>query len=259
MRLHAAAFKGSGRKASVMVPPQFDGATLPMLDKDGKYLNKLQIALVALDSRHNIAHSIRTTADLAVPSDQSIRLRAAGVRWMTRFDLEPGRYHLRLVATEAILGKDGSTFCDVEVPDFEREDRSVSGLLLTSNAADLAYTQGWKDVSTWDDLPAPPTTTRVFMEDDVLFAALELYDRKRPPRSQTVVFQIEGTDGTTVRQFANTFKAGDFKGDRYVTDLTLPLRMLPPGQYALRADVKPEGGDDQPLKRVHAGAGWRRA
>ena len=153
-------------------------AALPMLERDGKVLNKIQIALLALDTRGRVAYSKNAVAELAVPVDQSIRLQASGVRWVTKFDVEPGRYHLRLAACETMTGRTDRCLCDVDVPDFEREKRSISGLLLTSTRCRTGVTHGWQEVNTWA-LPAPTTATRVFLQNDVLFAALELYDGKR--------------------------------------------------------------------------------
>ena len=57
------------------------------------------------------------------------------VELLTRMDLKPGTYQLRLAAHDAANNKSGSVYADVDVPDFGKAAVSLSSVLVSSSSA----------------------------------------------------------------------------------------------------------------------------
>ena len=51
---------------------------------------------------------------------------------LSRLEVPPGRYRLRVGATSAARNKSGSVFCDVDVPDFSKQPLSLSGVIVSA-------------------------------------------------------------------------------------------------------------------------------
>lgn len=99
---------------------------------------------------------------------------------LSKIDLKPGRYELRLAAHHTNLDKSGSVYADVEVPDFMKAPLSLSGavLNLTPSLAS-APKDGLAAV-----LPFAPTAERAFLVSQKVLAFLRAYqshDRARIP------------------------------------------------------------------------------
>ena len=106
---------------------------------------------VAVDAAEAFPAGSTTTVDevdvLVHAYDMQARLRAsdrakvkvtfrpgmgASVRYgvLSRLTLAPGRYQLRLALRSSVLGKSGSIYYDLEVPDFWKPALSLSGVML---------------------------------------------------------------------------------------------------------------------------------
>ena len=96
---------------------------------------------------------------------------------LTRLDLKPGRYNLRFAVHNAALGKSGSVYAEVEVPNFEKDAVSLSGVAV-SVAHGLAA--AGKDLLA-DLLPVVPTTQRSFAAADRVSAFLRVYQGGKKP------------------------------------------------------------------------------
>ena len=63
-----------------------------------------------------------------------------GVRLLSRLDLPPARYQIRVGVHEAVGNAIGTVPYDLEVPDYSKVPFSLSGLLLTSSSAGIFAT-----------------------------------------------------------------------------------------------------------------------
>ncbi len=52
---------------------------------------------------------------------------------LSRLDLKPGRYELRIAASSHAANAVGSVFVDVDVPDFTKGPLALSGILFDAN------------------------------------------------------------------------------------------------------------------------------
>jgi VWFA-related protein len=127
---------------------------------------------------------------------------------LSKIDLPPGRYRLRLAAYDTNAAKAGSVMLDVVVPDFLRESASVSGVILAVTparpSAPRDLLQGL--------VPLVPTAQRTFRGGDRVFGFFKIYQ----PSSRTVLaatVRITLTDRGGQLRFEKTQLIG---ADRFV-------------------------------------------
>ncbi len=90
---------------------------------------------------------------------------------LSRIDLPPGRYRLRLAAYHAAAGKTGTVQVDVVVPDFNRDAASMSGVVLGATPGRPSAPRDlFRDI-----LPLVPTAQRSFVAKDQVTALFDLY------------------------------------------------------------------------------------
>jgi hypothetical protein len=90
---------------------------------------------------------------------------------LTRIDLPPGRYQLRMAAYHEAIGKTGTVTADVVVPDFGREPASISGVVLSATPGRPSAP---RDLLV-GIVPLVPTAQRTFASSDRVTALFDLY------------------------------------------------------------------------------------
>ena len=118
LRAFAAAFKGNGKKAAIAVSLETDPQALGLIEgPNGALRGSVDVRLVVTDVRAKRVPQIRPQAGkIAVPARKPGDARREGLRILTKADLEPGRYQLRIAVGTAQRG--GSVVYDIDVPDF---------------------------------------------------------------------------------------------------------------------------------------------
>jgi hypothetical protein len=156
-----------------------------------------------------------------------------------RLDLPSGRYHLRVSAgrkpgksdIEAAGGREGSVYTDVDVPDFAKDTLALSGVVLTT-----PLSRGSASLETLASiLPAMPTTTREFGQEDLVTGFLRAYQGGDGPLATVgVVVRIEDVTGASVIVSSETLGAERF-GNARAADVRfdVPLAKLSPGPHLL--------------------------
>jgi VWFA-related protein len=172
--------------------------------------------------------STRATAHIALREGATGEFRYEVV---SHIDLPPGRYELRLATHSGSLGKSGSVFTDLQVPNFADEPVSLSGVVI---GATPAIASGPKDaLSTL--LPFAPTAEREFLVTSKVTAFLRVYQGGKSAivpialkvrivdgHDKTVADQTEALDPN---RFDKT-RAADYR-------FPLPLTRLTRGPYVL--------------------------
>jgi hypothetical protein len=164
---------------------------------------------------------------------------------LSRLDLKPGRYQLRVAAVEnrapnaAGTGgeaKTGSVYCDLDVPDFAGAPLSLSGLVLSAPSA-IKVTPEDRLASL---VPIVPTTGRRFVTTDNVTAFLRVHQgRKAPATAIEVATRITDARNAVVFERAETFARERFssaRGADYRKEL--PLATLAPGEYVLTIEAR---------------------
>ena len=150
-----------------------------------------------------------------------------------RLLLPPGRYALRVGVKSP--DRNGSVYTYVDVPKFDKEDLSVSGLVVTSTPAPKAApANAFANV-----IPVAPTAQRQFRPIDRASAFLRIYQRgAKTPGPVTARMRLVDANDRQIAESTQTLDAETFPGERstdYV--VPLPLNRLQPGEYLMTIDV----------------------
>lgn len=154
---------------------------------------------------------------------------------LSRLDLPPGGYQLRIAARIPALDRTGSVYYDVVVPDFRRDPVALSGIVLT--AAPSLITAGADVLSTV--LPVVPTSRRAFTPDFGVNAYVEVYHGTRAPAA-AVPLTVTITDDAD-RRVVNVadLLTPDRFNDRFSApyQFTVPIDRLRAGKYLLTIEA----------------------
>jgi hypothetical protein len=186
----------------------------------------LHIVVAALDPKARLIASREETAVVGVNA-------ASGYDLLSRLELAPGRYEIR-VATDAPSGRRGSVFTFVDVPNFSRDDLTLTGVALgTSPATPAAPADLLKDL-----MPVVPTARRTFARAEQVSAFARVQQGGNRSEPVTIVGHIVDTDGHVVRDDTRTFASDRFGASR-TADYQLDLRVadLTPGDYLLSIEA----------------------
>jgi hypothetical protein len=186
---------------------------------------RLQLSLFDVDGRPGTTAERSFEVPLVPgPGNQA----AYQVLWP--IDLEPGQYQVRVSAEVPARDASGSVVASVTVPDFAREDVSLSGLALAGGPAVPSVPAGALAAL----LPVVPTTERVFAPADAVTAFCRIFQRDRRPRPVTVTVRITDGQGATAFEASDTVSADRFTETGAADHMVpLPLARLPPGAYRL--------------------------
>ena len=251
MAVQVAPFKGTAPNASVAIVTQFGGQAMKFTETAGVFRNTIEMSMMALDSVGKVAKGDRNTAELKLSPQTYQAVRNGGFRLVSRFELKPGRYSLRIAATESGGGLVGSVVTDLEVPDFSKEPMSISGLVLTSSTAGMTPTAR-PDEQLKDVLPGPPTIVRDFFQPETLSLFAEVYDNEASkPHKVDIRTLVIADDGRTVFKTEDERTSGELLGARggYGYTAQVPLKDIAPGAYVLRVEARSRLDSDKPVVR----------
>jgi VWFA-related protein len=155
----------------------------------------------------------------------------------SRLPLKAGRYEIR-VGVEVEDGLSGSVYTYAEIPDFRKDELSLSGLLLNVTPSPRAApVDAFHDV-----LPLVPTTRRTFRTTDRVTAWLRFHRPKDAPG--TVTTRLTNADNDVIAELTeviDTAREGNARAAEHRIDL--PVEDLTPGEYLVTVEVS--AGDDR--------------
>jgi len=253
LTVQAAAFKNTPNEAEVALTVEVDGSRLQFAPPNAKSLltNNLELSLFSLSAAGKAQRGYRSELNLAVLPATYQRIQQYGVRAHQRIALAPGRYQIRIAVREAVGGQAGSVFYDLQVPDFRKDPVMVSGLLLTSAAAQQTLT-AQHDSEAEKLLPAPATTRREFSQSDVLAVLADVYDNSAPaqPRVIDIAARIVAENGRDQFAAHDSLTNGGTDASKNWTTFAftkqIPLKDIPPGRYLLRVEARDRTRTDAP-------------
>jgi VWFA-related protein len=154
---------------------------------------------------------------------------------VTRLELAPGSYEIRVAGTHRNAARSGSVYAYVEVPDFSKEPLSLSGVVLQSSATRLATARAVFDTVT----PIVPTARREFRRGETVPVFARVYQGgDTPPGAVATRVRVADTDDKTVFGGSTTLPAAEFAGTRSTEiRLDLPTQRLSPGEYLLAVEA----------------------
>lgn len=152
---------------------------------------------------------------------------------LSHLSLRPGRYQLRFAIHSGALGKSGSVYHDVEVPDFRRQPVSLSGLVFGVEPALPAAPRGFLAHL----MPLSPTSQRSFSRSDQASAFVRVYAREKNP-PPTAVLATSILDQRDRQVYFTRDELPDLRSASTVDHfLRVPLDRLGPGPYLLRVEL----------------------
>jgi VWFA-related protein len=245
VRVWATPFKGAGKLASVALAVEIDGPALKYQQRDDRFFEDLEVSIVAADHDGKIRGSDRQTLNLKLkPETHRILTGGGGVRMLSRIELPPARYQLRVGVYAANGGTVSTVPIDLEVPDYSKPPLALSGIVVTSSAAPVMITPR-PDEKLKQALPLPPVATRTFAKDEVLAVFAEVYDRSTPvPHDINIKTTVLPKGGLlpvfTVADVLKQEASGAMRTRGYTAQI--PARELAPGDYVMRIEAaSPDG------------------
>ncbi|MEW6321349.1 MAG: VWA domain-containing protein [Acidobacteriota bacterium] len=240
---HAAAFRGDGGQASTLLTLEL-APGLVFTSADGVHRTRIDVAAVAIGPDGKATGLGQRALELKLTDEQLAHVTRYGLRTLSRVDLAPGRYQLRVAARAQHGGREGTLVHDLVVPDFAAPPLALSHLVLGSRGMAQPMT-GRPDPALVERMAVPPTARRSFDPADALVVFAEVYDnRPQPADGVRIVTTVTGADGRTVVRAEETVEPHAFEPARrsWGHRLDVPLATLAPGQYVLRVDIAPAAG-----------------
>jgi VWFA-related protein len=251
LRAFAAPFKGPAPNASVAVGIEAEGADLVFQQKDGKFVNDLEVSVVAFDATSKLRDGSRDVVNMGLKPETRERVSQTGIRMQSRLKLPPGRYQLRMAARESGSGRIGSVTYDLDVPDFTKEPLTMSGVVIASGEGQTVMTAK-PDEELRTLLPAPPTASREFRAGDTLATFTEVYDNQpQPPHKVDVRTSVLTDEGRVVFNTAEERSSTDLQGKSggYGVTAQIPLKGFAPGLYVLKIEATSRAGKPVTVSR----------
>ena len=230
LRVHAVPFaKGNGAKSEVAIVLQ---GREPIATGSTATADDLKVLVHAYNLRAELKASESLTVRLGIRQGAARDL-SYGV--LSRLTLDPGRYQVRLATVSSMLGKSGSVYFDLDVPDYTKPAISLSGVMFEVVPSPIAAPKG-KLVSL---IPIVPTAERDFVTGDTVTAFSRIYQgRKDALLTVTVTTRIVDRTGTQEFSKTETVSADRFS-ERRSADLlvSVPVGTLTPGPHLLSVTV----------------------
>ena len=246
LQVTAAAFPLAGRREAAVAVVV--GIRTPAPVGRGPALDNLDVQVSAYDTRGTWRGAARMTGKLV---HHPGAVEETGFEVIARLDLKPGRYQLRVAAESSRMGKSGSVYTDVDVPDFSKDAVGISGLVLSvTPRLPTAPKDGLPDL-----LPVIPTSERHFSPNATVTALLRLRQGGDTPLVPlTLALRIVDAANATVFEDKASIGPERFSAGRLADyRFDLPIAALPSGPYLLTVDLPAPSNHDakhQPPRRA---------
>jgi VWFA-related protein len=208
------------------------GVRQPIREAGVRHVEKVDLQVSAFNVEGKSFGSKRLRAEV------TLRAGATGLaeyEVLSRLDLRPGRYQLRIAANVGSLSTGGSLYYDVDVPDVGSTPLAMSGLLLGVEPGPVvAPADGLKPL-----VPIVPTTRRRFAATDrvTLFARLH-QSGKAAPAVVPMRLTIRNASNVVVVERLHDIDSAAFGGSRFAdVVLEVPIGRLLEGQHLLTIEA----------------------
>jgi len=249
MRVFAAAYQGTGREAKVAIALEMDAASLGFVTKGDTAVSDIAVAVTAVSADGKVHPGRRHDAQVSFDARAVERTTSLGVRVLSQLQLPPGRYQLRVAGGTPTRA--GSVIYDLEVPDFTREELTMSGVALTSASAARHITIRPVDPLR-EELPGPITATREFAADDVLTLYTEVHENMRRAAAHTIDMKVElrtdtGRVVSTTREERSSTEIGGSGALGFLA--RVPLAGAERGLYVIHVEARANIGERPVVSR----------
>jgi VWFA-related protein len=246
LSVFASPFRGNGSKASVLLGVEVRGRDLKL-----DAANSLEVAYLAVDGQGKVRAGSTDRLALGLRPETMARVASTGLRLLSRLELPPGRYQLRVAARDPGAGSVGSVRYDLDVADYSKGPLAISGLAITSAAASQ-LPSARLDETLKAVLPGPPVALRSFPREDLVAAYAELYeDGRGAPHTVDITATVTGEDGRVVFRTTEEHNSSELRGrGAYAFSARIPVRDLQPGTYVLQVEGRSRLGKGESAVRA---------
>jgi hypothetical protein len=159
---------------------------------------------------------------------------------LSRVDVPPGRYQIRVGVYESTGAGVATVPLDVEVPDYSKTPFALSGLVLSISPDTGVAVTANAEVQPQNVLPAPATVRRTFDRAETMTSYVEVYDNASQTAHalEVVVSVRSGADGRSVFETRDRRDVEAGRNTRMHGFTTpVPLKDLQPGMYVLKVEA----------------------
>lgn len=224
------AMPGSGRGAVTLAVGVGDVGADP-----ARHEGPLEVVASAFDRGGRPKGAARQELELSWPASIPPQAR---FDVLSRLDLPPGEYEIRVGVSGKDPARTASVFTYVTVPAFDSTPLSLSSLVIGATPGTVTAPKDFLAAL----LPIVPTARRDFAKSDKLLGFLRVYQgtsRKDPLVPVDVQSSVIDAQGRVVASESARLAAAQFEkgraADHYVA---LPLAGLAPGEYLLRVETR---------------------
>ncbi len=250
MRVQAIPSAMEGNKGTVQVIIEVLGRALQFSDRGGRFQERIDLALLTVDARGKAGNGRSTSIELRLTAEELERVKATGVRWVSRIDVAPGEYQVRVAGSARGTGTTGMVTIDVDIPKLEPDRAAMSGITLTSLTSVLMITRG--DGSQDAAIATPPSASRTFVVGDRLTAVVDVYPPTTVLKELDLVAQIEFPNGSTSLLSQKKIAAGPKQPRSQSVSFTVDTSALPVSPCVLRLVLNPSGSGQERVERAVA-------
>ena len=245
----ATVFRGLNGKASVLVTAELRPEVTT--DSNAQSPTRIDVAVMAVAADGKVTRGDHRAVELKPTPELLQAVSKNGFRTMSRLELAPGKYQVRVAALQQGTQRGGSVLLDVLVPDFSATPLALSQPVLASNSDAQAVTAR-PDPELLKLLPVPPTVVREFATTDTLAVLAEVYDARKARGEVIVHTTIADSDGMTVFGSEQTVQETAFDQTRraYAHRLAVSLKDMRPGRYVLRIEARSREGNNSVAREV---------
>ncbi|HKW02689.1 MAG TPA: VWA domain-containing protein [Vicinamibacterales bacterium] len=220
----------TGGRGMVQVALEVNGSEL-LLDREGRDLpdNEVEIAYAALDDvEKTVSHGAKRVSFKR--SDESWpKIVENGWRYLAVVPVPAGAHQLRLAARETKIGRFGSVFIDVRVPDPSAQPIAMGSLMLSTNTAALKPTIG--DVAIPRPIfEGPPIASREFSASDAISVFAPVLASGPSGLKLELECLVRSSGGAVVWR-SGVSNPVDLRAGGHA--FTIPAESLSPGRYLL--------------------------
>lgn len=158
LRVQAIPFRKDAKKGEVHLVVEVVGRGLTFAERAGRFEERIELAMLTVDSRAKPANGRTTAIDLRLTPEELERVRATGIRWLWRLDLPPGRHHVRVAGRGLRSATTGVVTTDVEVTAHDPARPAISGVTMTSDTSILMITRG--ETRPFEPIHTPPSAAK---------------------------------------------------------------------------------------------------
>lgn len=239
LRVAATPFLAADNKARVAVIVEMPPQGLKPVTEDGRYRLNITLQIGFYDRSGTPVAGDNPTMDLDIPLNAAPKVTPNGVRMVSRIEVPPGAYRFWVGATQTPSGLGGSVMAEIDIPDFDREPLTLSGIAVSSTEARRIFTARTDDLLD-DVFGGPPVAHREFPVASDMWIYGEIYDHRAGGGDVTAEVSVRSAGGDIV--YRTPFEAAPVQFGHLAR---IPLKDVGAGSFV--ATIEARSGSPAPV------------